>query len=63
MLMNIGLCCTQTWRIPTNYSVHCNAGGEIFDVNRALNGSQGGLVYGNNNQEKNLHWIFFRGQG
>ena len=33
----------------------CDAGGEIFDVNHALNCPRGGLVYGRHNECRDLN--------
>jgi hypothetical protein len=42
-------------RIPKNLPTHCDADGEIFDVNHALNCPRGGLVYGRHNESRDLN--------
>ena len=42
-------------RIPVDLPTHCDADGEIFTVNHALNCSKGGLVYGRHNELRDLN--------
>ena len=42
-------------RIPVDLPTHCDADGEIFTVNHALNYSKGGLVYGRHNELRDLN--------
>ena len=42
-------------RIPIDLPTHCDADGEVFSVNHALNCSKGGLVYGRHNELKDLN--------
>ena len=42
-------------RIPIDLPTHCDADGEVFLVNHALNCSKGGLVYGRHNELRDLN--------
>ena len=42
-------------RIPIDLPTHCDADGEIFSVNHALNCSKGGLVYCRHNELRDLN--------
>ena len=42
-------------RIPKHLPTHCDADGEIFDVNHALNCPRGDLVYGRHNESRDLN--------
>ena len=41
--------------IPIDLLTHCDADGEVFSVNHALNCSKGGLVYGRHNELRDLN--------
>ena len=41
-------------RTPIDLPTHCDADGEVFSVNHALNCSKGGLVYGRHNELRAL---------
>ena len=43
-------------RIPIDLPTHCDADGEVFSVNHALNCSKGGLVYGRHNELRDLNY-------
>ena len=42
-------------RIPIDLPLSCDADGQIFDVNHALNCPRGGLVYGRHNELRDLN--------
>ena len=42
-------------RTPIDLPTHCDADGEVFSVNHALNCSKGGLVYGRHNELRDLN--------
>ena len=42
-------------RIPKNLPPLCDADGEVFDVNHALNCPRGGLVYGRHDEARDLN--------
>ena len=42
-------------KTPTRLQSTCDADGEVFDVNHALNCPRGGLVYGRHNEMRDLN--------
>ena len=42
-------------KIPPDMPSHCDADGELFDLNHALNCPKGGLVYGQHNETRDLN--------
>ena len=42
-------------RTPIDLPTHCDADGEVFSVNHALNCAKGGLVYGRHNELRDLN--------